>query len=231
MDSSAHSQIAAAERKRSVEIFEEVSRLLDKRLYRLRLVYWSLPIGNSLGKRSELANQRMDDYRTVLYEWNDGINRNLALIQQYFGEDARHEFDNVIGIHFIELGRTVEDLWNGTVVLNPQQRTHFEEQLQLLSELVYYYNISLLELIRADSMAFVRGDVHIPGESRRNLLARRQDHRGLHAKESFQRPDHVEKAFRREVTSSNAPASPTYVPSRSTAGPPSSADDPERHDL
>src|SRR5689334_9785269 len=94
-------QLAASERKRSVEIFEEVSRLLDKRLYRLRLLYWSLPVGSSLGVRSELADQRMTDYRTVLYDWNDGINRNLALIQQYFGDDARYEFDNVIGIHFV----------------------------------------------------------------------------------------------------------------------------------
>lgn len=32
-------QIAEQERKEAVQIFDEISRLMDKRLYRLRLVY------------------------------------------------------------------------------------------------------------------------------------------------------------------------------------------------
>jgi hypothetical protein len=35
-------QLAEEKRERALQIFDETSRLMDKRLYRLRLVYWSL---------------------------------------------------------------------------------------------------------------------------------------------------------------------------------------------
>src|SRR5204863_5791423 len=97
-------QLQRQERERAVAIFEEVSRLMDRRLYRLKLLYWSLPAGRADGTRSPLAEPRMDDYRQVLYEWNDSINRNLALVQQYFGEAMHKRLDNVIGSAFVSLG-------------------------------------------------------------------------------------------------------------------------------
>ena len=66
------------ERERAVQIFEEVSRLMDKRLYRLRLLYWGLAGESDNAKWSALSESRMEDYRKVLYEWNDSINRNLV---------------------------------------------------------------------------------------------------------------------------------------------------------
>lgn len=74
------------ERERAVLVFEEISKLLDRRLYRLRRLYWSLVADEDV--HSERSDNRMDDYQDVLYEWNDSINRNLALIQQYFGVAA-----------------------------------------------------------------------------------------------------------------------------------------------
>jgi hypothetical protein len=46
----------------------------------------------------------MDDYVAVLYEWNDSINRNLALIHRYFGSHSREVFDFQIGAQMRELG-------------------------------------------------------------------------------------------------------------------------------
>jgi hypothetical protein len=37
-------QLAEEKRDKALQIFDEISRLMDKRLYRLRLVYWSLPV-------------------------------------------------------------------------------------------------------------------------------------------------------------------------------------------
>jgi len=99
-------QLRQQEREWVVTIFEEVSRLMDCRLYRLKLLYWSLPAGRADGTRSPLAEPRMDEYRQVLYEWNDSINRNLALVQQYFGEAMRRRLNNVIGSAFVSLGRS-----------------------------------------------------------------------------------------------------------------------------
>ncbi|MBM2623332.1 hypothetical protein JIG36_48335 [Actinoplanes sp. LDG1-06] len=146
-------QFLAAEHKRTVEIFEEVSRQLDKRLYRLRLLYWSLPDGNSTGTRSDMAEKRLEDYRQVLYEWNDGINRNLALIQQYFGDEERRELDLTIGRQFVALGGIVEGLWNGTRTHDDEQKASFEQQLLELNSQIYYYNIRLLRTVRAGAIS------------------------------------------------------------------------------
>jgi hypothetical protein len=195
-------QIMTSERTRSIEIFEEVSRLLDKRLYRLRLLYWSLPAGNSRGVRSQLAEQRLDDYRQILFDWNDGINRNLALIQQYFGDEARFEFDHVMGIHFIQLGRMVEHYWNSDDALDPVEKSDFEGRLHLLGRLIYHYNISLLQTIRANSMTRKgRTRSGLPG---RPLSAPEMAIEHLASINNFQRPEDIRAAFAQNVKTSNS---------------------------
>jgi hypothetical protein len=96
-------QSAAKEAEKAVEIFGEVSRLLDRRLYRMRRLYWAL--GEDVQRPPTRQTQkRMDDYVAVLYEWNDSINRNLALIHRYFGSHSREVFDFQIGAQMRELG-------------------------------------------------------------------------------------------------------------------------------
>jgi hypothetical protein len=72
------------ERQQAVKTFEEVSSLLDRRLYRMRQLYWAARrkargTGDDAGLDSAL-----DDYREVLAQWNDGLNRTLALTETSF---------------------------------------------------------------------------------------------------------------------------------------------------
>ena len=149
-------QLRQQERERAVAVFEEVSRLMDRRLYRLQLLYWSLPSGRTDGTRSPLAEIRMDDYRRILYEWNDSINRNLALIQQYFGEAMRLQLDNVIGSTFVRLGRAVERLWvsetepSATAVPKP-----LDGQMTTLNTLVYRFNLQMIRAIQAGAVGWL----------------------------------------------------------------------------
>jgi len=149
-------QLRQQERERAVAIFEEVSRLMDRRLYRLKLLYWSLPAGRPDGTRSPLAEPRMDDYRQVLYEWNDSINRNLALVQQYFGEAMRKRLDNVIGSAFVSLGRSVERLWasegDTPAGVVPKE---LDRRLTELSSLVYGYNLQMIRAIQAGAVGWL----------------------------------------------------------------------------
>jgi hypothetical protein len=62
------------------QVFEDVSRLMDKTLFRLsRLRLWV--------RRNDPMRlaQAIDDYREMVREWNDGINQNLSLLQFHFG--------------------------------------------------------------------------------------------------------------------------------------------------
>jgi hypothetical protein len=140
-------QVMEQERERATQVFEELSRLMDKRLYRLRLLYWSLPAEPVAGGRTALSESRMDDYRQVLCEWNDGINRYLALLQRYFGESVRRKLDNEVGSSFVELGRKVEQLWKAN-----EKSIDLDGRLKALSSQVYGFNIEMIRTIQAKSI-------------------------------------------------------------------------------
>src|SRR5215831_18413304 len=76
-----------------------------------RLVYWSPQAEDGQSDHSRLATSRFKDYRKILYEWNDSINRNLALLQHYFKPGMRHRMDNEVGGTFVEFGRVIEQWW------------------------------------------------------------------------------------------------------------------------
>ncbi len=162
-------QLREQEHERAVQVFEEVSRLLDKRLYRLRLLYWSLPSGNSRGRSSDLAHARMGGYREVLYEWTDGINRDLALVQQYFGDDIRYSLDHDIGIQFIGLGRAVEDLWNSDHDPGPSDSSGLDDRLQRLSGDIYRYNIAMIRAIQDGAIGVASRKVTTRGNGARSV--------------------------------------------------------------
>lgn len=143
-------QIAEAEKQRAVQIFEEVSRLMDKRLYRLRLLRWGL-LSDKESTHSPRTEESMTQYRAVLCEWNDGINRNLALLMRYFGVPIRDRLDYEIGALFADLGRVLEQRWKnpGTATMS---ETHMQQKLNQLSSAVYSMNLDMLRAIQMGSI-------------------------------------------------------------------------------
>jgi len=92
-----------SERSAAAAVFDDVSRRMDERLYRMRLVYWSLKGGDE--DRIEAA---MGEYRATLVNWNDNLNRNLALTQRYFGQEVWAALSEVIYEEFAIIGRHLE---------------------------------------------------------------------------------------------------------------------------
>lgn len=137
-------------RENATQVFEEVSRLLDKRLYRQRRLFWALRAEAGQGMTwSDETLLRLKQYQEVLFDWNDGINRNLALIQHHFSKGLRDELDGQIGREFVELGRICETVLK--TPSTPQKKDSVRHQEQLLSSIatrVYNYNIKLLEFIQ-----------------------------------------------------------------------------------
>jgi hypothetical protein len=150
-------QFRAQERERANKAFEEISRLLDKRLYRLRQLYWGLS-GPTEGRREGDQARRMDEYRAVLYEWNDNINRNLALVQQYFGASMRDRLDYEVGATFVQLGRQVESLWKESTASGPKSHPQLDGRIGELEEMIYGLNIRMLRLIQSGSVGVFNPD-------------------------------------------------------------------------
>jgi hypothetical protein len=83
-------------------VFDEVSRLLDRRLYRTRQLLWSFDYA------ADRRQQCLTDYRTIITEWNDNINRILAMLAIHFSIELRNVIDNQIGAQFRAIGRSLE---------------------------------------------------------------------------------------------------------------------------
>lgn len=100
------------ERERAAGVSQDLAALLDKRLYRMRRVYWAVDGHQTGSVTMEALDARLSDYNDVLYEWNDKLNANLALLGSYFGPAARtylydlYERFRVIGAKLEEAART-----------------------------------------------------------------------------------------------------------------------------
>jgi hypothetical protein len=83
------SRLREDELQRAAAVCQSVSELLDKRRYRmLRLLAALRGQGSGTGGPEKLTAS-LDAYDAVLYEWNDRLNVNLAMVGTYFGEQAR----------------------------------------------------------------------------------------------------------------------------------------------
>lgn len=104
-------RLMEAERQRAAQVCGELSQLLDKRLYRMRRLYWAVQDHMRSGTAEGILDRRLKEYDEVLYEWNDTLNLNLAWIGTYFG-DAATEYLDASYERFRAAGLRLEDAVN-----------------------------------------------------------------------------------------------------------------------
>lgn len=142
-----------ADRGHAVRICGDLSQLLDKRLYRMRQLNWALGATEVDRPRIDSA---MVDYRTVLYEWNDKLNHNLAAAESQFGADIRSELEIEIYERFAAVGRDLEARYRrlslprsrAGEVDSERPSTTLNEELGDLSDRIYAFNLLMLVRIR-----------------------------------------------------------------------------------
>jgi hypothetical protein len=121
-------------------VFEEVSRLLDRRLYRTRQLLWAID------RKPEVRQERLSEYRTVVTEWNDNINRILALVAIHYTDNLRNVVDNKIGAEFVAIGHQLERAIKSESKIDTKQ---LEQRVNQLAAQVYGFNLNLLKEIKA----------------------------------------------------------------------------------
>lgn len=110
------------ELRRADAICQSVSELLDKRRYRMLRLLAAIR-GQTTGTGSpEKLTASLDAYDAVLYEWNDHLNVNLAMVGTYFGAQARdwleqaYDAYRVVGV---ELETALRERPRGAAALDP----------------------------------------------------------------------------------------------------------------
>ena len=141
-------------RQQALKTFEEVSVLLDRRLYRMRRLYWAARRkGQGTGDEAGITAAR-DDYREVLFEWNDNLNRTLALIETYFDSQTRTMLEDEVYDEFTVTGRGLEEIVRMVLAAGDEriEVPRFGYRVTKLSRRVYELNVWMLRLLEAENL-------------------------------------------------------------------------------
>jgi hypothetical protein len=142
------------ELRRADAVCRSLACLLDKRLYRmLRLFHATRALAEGHGSR-ETAAKRLHDYDAVLYEWNDQLNLNLALVGTYFGETGRDWLDHRIYESFKRLGDVLERRYRAAVAgtAPPLHDEDVEAAFASLNDEVYRLGVFMMTQLRGGSV-------------------------------------------------------------------------------
>jgi hypothetical protein len=91
-----------AEHEQASRACDEISTLLDKRLYRMKLL-WNAARAGTSG-----VDDALHAYREVLVVWNDNLNRLLAVAETYFGPLVRKRLEFDLYEDYAAIGRAIE---------------------------------------------------------------------------------------------------------------------------
>ncbi|MEV5889828.1 peptidoglycan-binding domain-containing protein [Nonomuraea fuscirosea] len=155
------------EREQASKIFEEVSSLLDRRLYRMRLVFWAAKRRAVGGAADGLAEAR-EGYREVLLTWNDNLNRSSALTQAYFGSGARQRLEELYE-DYAAIGRALDQFMRDLGGASAREKDEsvressagsrravrippIGHRLDQLSHQVYLLNLHMLRLLQSGQL-------------------------------------------------------------------------------
>ena len=149
------------EKTQALRTFEEISRLFDKRIHRMRLLNAALV--NVRRRREqetiEALRDARDEYMAVLMEWNDNLNRVLALTDVSFGSETRKAVE-ALHEQYASLGRALDLALRLEFRNDPDPliltSIGFARRLERLSNGVYRMNVRMLSLLRNDEQRIAR---------------------------------------------------------------------------
>jgi ABC-type multidrug transport system fused ATPase/permease subunit len=141
-----------SERTAAAHVFDDISRAMDERLYRMRLVYWGLKGGDE-----DRIVAAMEEYRATLVKWNDNLNRNHALVHRYFGGGVWAFLSGVLYEEFAIIGRHLEGWYRGRPDREPGSADAGRlsvtgRRLQALSNDIFELNRLMIAMIQRGSV-------------------------------------------------------------------------------
>ena len=156
-----HLQRREERKEQALKTFEEISRLFDKRIYRMRLMNAAF-VGlrrHHDDESIESLNDARKEYKAVLIEWNDNLNRVLALVEVSFGRDMRQTVEGIYE-QYSSLGRALDLALRLELRKDPNpialKSMDFSRRMKRLSDDVYQTNLRMLALLRDESVPGAR---------------------------------------------------------------------------
>ncbi|HEX5798988.1 MAG TPA: hypothetical protein VFY02_02695 [Gaiellaceae bacterium] len=142
-----HNRLRQAQIDAARSFYEELSRLLDRRLHRMR----QLDARLDEPPQADDIDRLLGRYRDVLDEWNDNLNRNLALGLSYFGPEV-HAALQALYEDFSQAGRLIEARVREYRTSERASSPAVTGRLRGLDLLIFDLNLALLEALQHESV-------------------------------------------------------------------------------
>jgi hypothetical protein len=130
-------QLRQADLRAASDVFTDISRSLDKRLYRTRLLLWGY---QEHVDDSEIAN-RKKSYAEAVQEWSENLNRTYAQMERYFGRELRDFLEGYLTGEFRCISARIR--------VPSRDLRAIETDIDELNRQVYRFNAELLRRIQA----------------------------------------------------------------------------------
>jgi hypothetical protein len=141
-------QLREGELRRAGEVCHTVSRLLDKRRYRMVRLFHAVRVRAPEHGAPDLLERRLSDYDQVLYEWNDSLNANLAQMGTSFGQRARDQLERAYE-RYQQVGAELEEAYRQAArTSQPAALEGLEGRLEELNDTAYQLNLLMLTQLR-----------------------------------------------------------------------------------
>jgi hypothetical protein len=130
---------------RASQVSEEISRALDRRLYRTRVLVWALKDDSP---ERELQSAR-DTYHIALAEWNENLNRLYSLVEYSFGNAMRQELEGNITEEFRSIHQDIYSCLQNRKDCKSKIQT-IEARIDKFNPEIYEYDYKMLAMIRQE---------------------------------------------------------------------------------
>ena len=122
----------------------------------MRQLYWKLRNNQT---EEEIIERHMDSYREVLYQWNDNLNRNLALTLAYFGRDIRNFLEATVNKEFRKIGSLLETAYKDRKGKEKVTVSGTDTGLTKLGYHIYTLNLRMIRRIQNSEVGIFNPDV------------------------------------------------------------------------
>ncbi|MFG1486146.1 hypothetical protein ABMA77_08750 [Halobacteriovorax sp. RZ-1] len=137
----------------ATEVFEEISSLMDRRLYLERKLLYSHKDVKLRGLPDK-TQDRFDEYNKFLYEWNSRMNINICKVEQFYGaklktllQDRIMKDFNWIGILLRRLHLQVDNIPSFEAI---------NKSIDVTNERVYKIDQQMLKCLKSQNVGSFR---------------------------------------------------------------------------
>lgn len=135
---------------RATAVSEEVSRALDRRLYRTRVLVWTLK-DNAPDPELQVARE---EYRKAMADWNENLNRLYSSTEYCFGSELRSTLESSLAERFRSIHRSIDACVRDRGACDAAK---IDEDINAFNPEIYSFDAQLLEQIKRGNIGAFRG--------------------------------------------------------------------------